>query len=366
MALTIYKTGDWVIFDGTDWKQVENSNPIQISAIQAALGGNEILFKGTWDASANEPYLTLARNFPGDFYVVSKSGAIDFTELDEFQRKFTWETGDWVLHDGEEWIKIENKDPIDVSLIPSDVEELIFKGVWDASANSPILTNSTGNIGEFYVVSNEGNMEIVDKIIVPTPKLPPIPTPDSNDGTFGYIGKFTLADLVPDLTDSLKEFSKSLNEFVVPFVASKKAILDAGKLKTKALESALRSSANGVSQATAILDNAKSILDEATRLTSRLEKMLERAGIYSYYYVGPVGNFGSKANELLENGLPGSTAEQDGAPKFGSEELIAAKILIAGSDGGIVASKNRIRDLFGVMGGNAESMVEAFEEILPD
>ena len=379
MSLTVYQPGDWVVFDGATFDRVENSDPMELVIIQSVVG--ELLFRGFWDASKNEPKLEAGRSLVGDFYVVSVGGAVDLTypepeeeeeeeEEEEIGEVTSWSTGDWALHDGDEWIKLKNSNPIDIALIPEGIEEIYFRGLWDPTENNPILSHSSGTQGHFYVVSVPG-VFIIPEEVEEDPEaadpLPPVPVPPpGSDGEFGYLGKFTLANIVPGFDESLNKFIKNIDDFVGPAIDAKKSALQVAQKKVGIVQNALQASSNATQEAQNLLQNAETLLNEAKNLTTNLKRALERAGLYSYYYVGPIGNFGTRAQTALSSGLPGSTAEEDGAPAWGPDERVAVKVIIAGSDGGTVQAIGRVTDLFNIVGGNAQSAVTAFQNILPD
>lgn len=380
MAVTEYSIGDWIVFNGSDWQHIdiENQDPIKISDVQDSINGNEIVFKGTWNALENDPYLSLERNFIGDFYVVTTAGAIDFNASDEFERTSTWMEGDWVFHDGSKWIKIENKDPIDVTVITSDIlvsaevsasdfPGLSFKGLWDASSNSPVITNSTGKLGSFYVVSNEGDYKILDKITPPKPKLPDlddIPDPNTFDGEAVFLGALTLSEILPEFAESVVQLQDMIDEFAVPFVNNKKSILDAADRKVQSFQNLLEGTIGAAEQARGFLDTAQSILDEALNIANSVATALDTAGIYTYYYLGPVNNFTGKLHDVI---FITEQEQQSGQEGFvNTAAPIAAFVTIAGADGGIVASSLRVQNLFNILGGNGASVAEQFKKLVPE
>jgi len=369
MALKVYSKGDWIVFNGSDWQHIdiENEGPIPLEDIQVSLGGSEVVFKGTWKPSTNTPYLSLERNLIGDFYVVNAAGSIDFTDLDPITRPNTWMEGDWVFHDGVNWIKLENQNPIDLNIITSDIlfasdisssdfSGLTFKGLWDASSNSPVITNSTGTLGEFYVVSVEGNYQIVDSISPPTPALPDVPEPSDNTGQAVFVGSLTLSNLLPGFSDSVDQLQGMIDEFAVPFVNNKKSILDSADRKVESFQNLLSDTVGAAQQARGLLDNAQSLLDEALNVANSLTTALDTAGIYAYYYLGPVGNFGDK--------LDASMLQGEGAAFTDGNAPVAAFITIAGADGGIVESSLRVKNLFNILGGNGQSVADAFKKLV--
>ena len=61
-------------------------------------------YKGTWNASTNNPTLTSSVGTKGDYYVVSVAGStnLDGTTL--------WGVGDWAVFNGSIWEKVDGGD----------------------------------------------------------------------------------------------------------------------------------------------------------------------------------------------------------------------------------------------------------------
>lgn len=70
-----------------------------VSSITNALGA--LNYKGTWDASTNNPALTSGVGTKGDYYVVSVAGT---TNLDGIT---SWNVGDWAVFNGSVWQRLE-------------------------------------------------------------------------------------------------------------------------------------------------------------------------------------------------------------------------------------------------------------------
>ena len=73
-----------------------------VSAYINAIGA--LVYKGTWNASTNNPYLQSGVGNKGDYYVVSVAGN---TNLDGIT---TWNLGDWAVFNGSAWQKVDNQD----------------------------------------------------------------------------------------------------------------------------------------------------------------------------------------------------------------------------------------------------------------
>jgi len=70
-----------------------------VSSVANAIGA--LNYKGTWDASTNNPTLTSGVGVKGDYYVVSVAGNtnLDGTTL--------WGVGDWAVFNGSVWQKVD-------------------------------------------------------------------------------------------------------------------------------------------------------------------------------------------------------------------------------------------------------------------
>lgn len=62
-------------------------------------------YLGTWNAATNNPHLQSGEGQKNGYYIVSDAGN---TNLDGVTG---WETGDWVLFNGQTWEQIDNQSP---------------------------------------------------------------------------------------------------------------------------------------------------------------------------------------------------------------------------------------------------------------
>ena len=78
-----------------------------VSSVINAIGA--LNYKGTWDASTNNPTLTSGVGTKGDYYVVSVAGStnLDGTTL--------WGVGDWAVFNGSIWQKVDAGDTTNVT-----------------------------------------------------------------------------------------------------------------------------------------------------------------------------------------------------------------------------------------------------------
>jgi hypothetical protein len=70
-----------------------------VSSVANAIGA--LNYKGTWNASTNDPTLTSGVGVKGDYYVVSVAGN---TDLDGTT---LWGVGDWAVFNGSVWQKVD-------------------------------------------------------------------------------------------------------------------------------------------------------------------------------------------------------------------------------------------------------------------
>jgi hypothetical protein len=96
-----------------------------------------VVYQGAWDASGNSPALADGTGTQGNYYIVSTAGNQDLGS-----GNLTLTVGDWVIHNGAEWEKLDNV---------NDVQSVFGRiGVITASAGdyaaSQITSTPAGNI----------------------------------------------------------------------------------------------------------------------------------------------------------------------------------------------------------------------------
>jgi len=128
-------------------------------------------YKGTWDASANNPTLVSSVGTKGDYYVVSVSGStnLDGTTL--------WGVGDWAVFNGSIWQKVDAGDTTNVTSLTVTT----LTGYMYANNTSPVtasltipnsgLANSTLTLGNTTLTlggttSNVGNLTVANVTII--------------------------------------------------------------------------------------------------------------------------------------------------------------------------------------------------------
>lgn len=112
-----------------------------VSSIINAIGA--LNYKGTWNASTNNPTLTSGVGTKGDYYVVSVAGS---TNLDG---ETLWGVGDWAAFNGSTWQKVDGGDSGNfVNISVSSLTGYMYgNGTANVSASSTIpVANITGAV----------------------------------------------------------------------------------------------------------------------------------------------------------------------------------------------------------------------------
>lgn len=128
-------------------------------------------YKGTWNASTNNPTLTSSVGTKGDYYVVSVAGStnLDGTTL--------WGVGDWAVFNGSIWEKVDGGDSgnfVNIS-VSSLTGYMYANGTSNVTASTTIpnsgLANSTITLGNTTLTlggttSNVGNLTVANVTIL--------------------------------------------------------------------------------------------------------------------------------------------------------------------------------------------------------
>lgn len=128
-------------------------------------------YKGTWNASTNNPTLTSSVGTKGDYYVVSVAGStnLDGTTL--------WGVGDWAVFNGSIWEKVDGGDSGNfVNISVSALTGYMYaNGTSNVTASTTIpnsgLANSTITLGNTTLTlggttSNVGNLTVANVTIL--------------------------------------------------------------------------------------------------------------------------------------------------------------------------------------------------------
>lgn len=108
-------------------------------------------YKGTWNASINDPTLTSSVGVKGDYYVVSVAGStnLDGTTL--------WGVGDWAVFNGSIWQKVDGGNTTSVTSLTVTT----LTGYMYANNTSPVTASTTiPNAGLANSTTTLGNTTI--------------------------------------------------------------------------------------------------------------------------------------------------------------------------------------------------------------
>ena len=112
-----------------------------VSNVVNAIGA--LNYKGTWNASTNNPTLTSSVGTKGDYYVVSVAGS---TNLDG---ETLWGVGDWAVFNGSTWQKVDGGDSGNfVNISVSALTGYMYaNGTANVSASTTIPSANVSGLG---------------------------------------------------------------------------------------------------------------------------------------------------------------------------------------------------------------------------
>ena len=120
-----------------------------VSSIVNAIGA--LNYKGTWNASTNNPALVSSVGTKGDYYVVSVAGSTNLNGTT------LWGVGDWAVFNGSIWQKVDGGDTSSITTLT--VTSLT--GYMYANNTSPVTASTTiPNAGLANSTATLGNATI--------------------------------------------------------------------------------------------------------------------------------------------------------------------------------------------------------------
>jgi hypothetical protein len=160
--------------------------------INGLIGGS--IYKGTWNASTNNPTLTSSVGTAGWYYIVNVAGSTNLNGITD------WNVGDWAIFNGGVWQKVDNTDAVvsvngftgAVSLTTSNISEGTNLYYTDARARG-VLSAGTG------ISYNSTTGVITNSAPDQTVSL----TGGTGISTSGAYPNFTITNTAPDQTVSL-------------------------------------------------------------------------------------------------------------------------------------------------------------------
>lgn len=107
-----------------------------------------LVYKGLWDATANNPALTSSVGTAGDFYIVSTAGTTNLNGVTD------WQVSDWAIFEGGVWQKIDNHDIPAYNTVKDESTTLPQRstlkftgtGVTASDAGGETVVNIPGNV----------------------------------------------------------------------------------------------------------------------------------------------------------------------------------------------------------------------------
>jgi hypothetical protein len=116
-----------------------------VSSVANAIGA--LNYKGTWDASTNNPTLTSSVGVKGDYYVVSVAGNtnLDGTTL--------WGVGDWAVFNGSIWQKVDGGSTGDFTTVTTNTLTVNSSAALNlaTTASATFATSSLPLVPEGYL-----------------------------------------------------------------------------------------------------------------------------------------------------------------------------------------------------------------------
>ena len=104
--------------------------------INALVGG--VMYKGTWNAATNTPFLQSSVGVKGEYYVVNVPGNTNLNGIT------SWNLGDWAIFDGTEWSKVDNTDAVVSVNGYTGAVVLTYSDVGAPPATRTLTINGTG------------------------------------------------------------------------------------------------------------------------------------------------------------------------------------------------------------------------------
>ena len=109
-----------------------------------------LIYKGTWDALNNIPFLQSGIGIAGEYYIVSIAGTTNLDGVTD------WQVGDWAIFEGATnmWQKVDNHDIQSYTTIQEEGTNLTQQSVLDFQGTGVTATNGLGKT----IVTIPGNI----------------------------------------------------------------------------------------------------------------------------------------------------------------------------------------------------------------
>lgn len=116
-----------------------------VSSITNAIGA--LNYKGTWNASTNNPFLASGVGTKGDYYYVNVAGSTNLDGITD------WQIGDFAVFNGTAWQKVDNTDAV-VSVNGQTGAVVLTAVNVGATPNTTFVLAGTGMSGGGQLTSN--------------------------------------------------------------------------------------------------------------------------------------------------------------------------------------------------------------------
>ncbi len=130
--------------------------------VNSLVGG--VVYKGTWNASTNNPLIQSGVGTKGWYYVVNVAGSTNIDGITD------WNVGDWIIFDGTAWQQVDNTDTVVsvngqvgvVVLTTTNIAEGTNLYFTDSRARQAISLTTTGNSGASTYSNLTGILNVPD------------------------------------------------------------------------------------------------------------------------------------------------------------------------------------------------------------
>lgn len=165
---------------------LDGSGQIPIGQLPASVQSG-VNYKGTWDANANSPALSNSGGGGdgGDYYRVSVAGTTSIDGIND------WQVGDWIIHNGTVWEKVDNTDQVSsvagktgaVTLVAADIGDFDT----EVSNNTDVAANTSkvsadGSVTTHSDVTDAGSGAIITTAERGNLHAPPVSSSTTAEG----------------------------------------------------------------------------------------------------------------------------------------------------------------------------------------
>lgn len=301
-------------------------------------GAQGLDYKGTWDATANNPFLQSSVGNQGDYYVVSEPGSTDLNGITD------WEKGDWATFNGTIWEKIDNTQSLVTLATEAKADRVTLTATNSSGAGTPddILLAGAGVAGLFgedikgvmTATSTPGSLTIqVDhgSLLGPSTTLPL-----ATETTAGMFGQSLATQIaVSAFTDEVR-FTPNQGGIMTGFAANLplRTQFDSGMAQPPVFFSAIGESSTlliPIAPLTVDVDNYGSIVEAGGFVVSGRDIRVPRIGTYyiSMQFTCSYGSPGSIFSRIyVTNSALAAPGRQHGLPNDWRTATIEATVSI--------------------------------------